>query len=159
MEDSANRGRQEEELLQEGDNVWLNLKNIATPRPSKKHSPSFPCRSIKRAAEDPLPSQKRDDYQSSSVDANIPRSEQEYGVDRILKAERRRRGRGFRKVLLVKWRGQAEPTWEPRSKLENTVALVLFEQKYGTGDNGGEVNIGMYTGVRRSNSEGGCVAG
>ncbi|KAI0991186.1 hypothetical protein K3495_g17001, partial [Podosphaera aphanis] len=36
MEDTANRARQQAELFQVGDFAWLNLKNIPTPRPSKK---------------------------------------------------------------------------------------------------------------------------
>ncbi|KAI1000740.1 hypothetical protein K3495_g7457 [Podosphaera aphanis] len=84
MEESANRGRQQSENFKEGDRVWLNLKNVETPRLSKKlawlHNkyrvvkvisshvveldvptgihPRFNADLLKRAAEDPLPSQK-----------------------------------------------------------------------------------------------------
>ena len=47
-----------------------------------------------------------------------------------------------------------EPTWEPRSEVENTIALEIVEQRYGTTDNVGEKNISMYTGVRRLSKNG-----
>lgn len=161
MEDIANCGRQQADLFQVGDFAWLNLKDIPTPRPSKKFAwlhaeyrvvkiisphvveldiptgihPRFHVDLLKRAADDPLPSQKQDDFQSPPTNASLPRVEQEFVVERIQKAEKRRRGRGFRRILLVKWQGQAEPTCEPRREMEDTTALDIFEEKYGTGDN------------------------
>ncbi|KAI1001021.1 hypothetical protein K3495_g7178 [Podosphaera aphanis] len=66
------------------------------------------------------------------------------------KAEKRQRGRRFQRVVLVKWEGQAETTWEPRSELEQTSALDYFEQKYGTEDDVGE-DIGTPIGPRKRN--------
>ncbi|CAJ2661542.1 unnamed protein product [Trifolium pratense] len=90
------------------------------------------------AANDPLPSQKQDDYQPEPINVTAPRQEQEFTIERILRAENRRRGRGYKKMLLVKWQGQKEPTWEPRSEFEDTIALDDFEQKYGLKDNVGD---------------------
>ncbi|KAI0993817.1 hypothetical protein K3495_g14367 [Podosphaera aphanis] len=98
---------------------------------------------LRRAADDPLPSQKQDDYQPAPVDTTVPREDQEFEIERILRAKNRRRGRGVQRVVLVKWKGQTEPTWELRSEFQNTTALDIFEQLYGTNDNVGEENIGM----------------
>lgn len=188
MEDCANRGRQQSENFKEGDRVWLNLKNIATPRPSKKFAwlhakyevvkiisphvveldipsgihPRFHVDLLKKAAEDPLPSQKQDDSQPDPIDTTVPRDDQEFIIERILRAENKRHGRGFRRMLLVKWKDQTEPTWEPRSELEETTALDDFEEKFGTMDEVGEQNVGVSLGARRHKSKtkrGGNVTG
>ncbi len=73
-----------------------------------------------------------------------------------LRAVKRPRGRGYQRVVLVKWEGRIEPTWEPRSEFENTIALEEFEKQYGTGDNVGEEDrTGMFTGVRLRPRKGG----
>lgn len=69
-------------------------------------------------------------------------------MERILRAENKKVGRGYRRSLLVKWKIFAEPTWEPRSNLEDTEVLDVFESQYGTEDNVGE-NIGSFIGRRK----------
>ncbi|KAI1005946.1 hypothetical protein K3495_g2275 [Podosphaera aphanis] len=90
----------------------------------------------------PLPSQKQEDYQPDPIDSSVPRMEQEFEIERILKAKNQRRGRGFQRLVPGKWKGQAEPTWERRDELEDTVALDTFEREFGKEDGVGE-NTGM----------------
>lgn len=177
MEDASNQKRQQSETFKEGDLVWLNLKNVATPQPSKKlswlHSkyrvvkvisphvveldipsgihPRFHVDMLKRAANDPLPSQVQDDSQPDPIDTTVPREQQEFLVEKILRVKKQRRGRGFQRMVLVKWYGQKEPTWEPRSEMQETVALDEFEKKYGTDDGVGETNSGTPIGNRNKN--------
>ena len=97
---------------------------------------------LKRAETDPVPSQIVDDTQLLPVNPQIlgntsDNSLREQNVEKILRAEKKV-GRGHRGSLLVKWKGFAEPTWKPRSELEDTEALDIFEAKYGTGDKVGE---------------------
>jgi hypothetical protein len=54
--------------------------------------------------------------------------EDEYEIERILDEKHARRGRGVSRKLLVKWKGYARPTWEPRSALEETSALEAWEE-------------------------------
>ena len=44
----------------------------------------------------------------------------EYTVDEILD----KKGKGSRARCLVKWTGYQEPTWEPKTALQKTVALT-----------------------------------
>ena len=174
MEDSANRSRHQSETFKVGDRVWLSLKNISTPQPSKKFAwlhakykvvkiisphvveldipsgihPRFHVDLIKKAAVDPLPSQIQDDFQPDPVDTTAPRENQEFLIERILRAENKRGGHGSKRMLLVKWKGQKEPTWEPRCELEQTAALDDFEKKFGVKDNTGEMNVGVPSGTR-----------
>lgn len=166
MEDQANKSRNPSPLLRPGDKVWLNLKNIQTPQPKKKLAwinakynvtkvisphvveldvpskifPRFHVELIRRASTDPLPSQQQDDSQPSPILVNKDNLEEEpeQTVEKILRAERVRRGKGFVRRLLVKWKGFAEPTWEDRSELEDAEALDKFEELYRTDDNVGE---------------------
>ncbi|KAI0999411.1 hypothetical protein K3495_g8786 [Podosphaera aphanis] len=102
--------------------------------------PRFHVKLLKRASEDPLPSQKLDDSQPLPVlpETLEENAEGEYFVDRILRAELIRHGRGWKRRVLVKWKDRAEPNWEDRSSMEETVALDKFEALYGTGDGVGE---------------------
>ena len=140
-----------------GDRVWLKLKHVKTTRPIKKldwialpyrvfacigtHAvqldtplgihPVFHVSLVKKAAEDPLPSQLTIDNEldmifdtpedSSFVAIN---SDSEYTIERILR--HRRQGRGWR--LLVKWLGWLEPTWEPLQQLQETTTLDAYER-------------------------------
>lgn len=169
MEEQANKSRNPCPKFCKGDKVWLNLKNIQTPQPKKKLAwvsakytvtkvisphvmeldvpsgihPRFHVQLLRRAGEDPLPSQTVDDLQPPPIlPENVNSSknivEPEQYVERILRAERFRRGRKWVRRVLVKWRGFIEPNWEDRDNLENNVALDEFESKYGLGDGIGE---------------------
>ena len=93
--------------------------------------PLFYVSLMKKAAEDPLPSQLTIDNElgmifdtpedPSSVAIN---SDGEYTIERILR--HRRQGRGWR--LLVKWLGWLEPTWEPLQQLQETTTLDAYER-------------------------------
>lgn len=134
QEEYANQARQAAERFYVGDRVWLRLQNVKTDRPSKKldwrnakyevtevvssHSyrlntppgihPVFHVSMLKRAADDPLPSQVQDDTQPPAIIAEDT-GEQEWFVEEILNV--RRKGRGHH--VLVKWAGYVQPTWKP----------------------------------------------
>ena len=139
------------------DRVWLKLKHVKTTWPIKKldwialpyrvltcigtHDvqldtppgihPVFHVSLVKKAVEDPLPSQLTIDNElrmifdtpedPSSVAIN---SDGEYTIERILR--HRRQGRGWR--LLVKWLGWLEPTWEPLQQLQEMTVLDAYER-------------------------------
>ncbi|KAL5590152.1 uncharacterized protein BROUX77_007040 [Berkeleyomyces rouxiae] len=173
MENQANKSRSSQERFEVGDLVWLKLKNISTPQISKKMSwvnakyrvtkvvsphvveldvptniyPKFHVDLIKRAAGNPLPSQKTDDTQPPALEEN-EYGEPEYLVERILRSRRRRVGRGYRREVLVKWAGYAEPDWRPRADFEETEALETFEAEFGDEDDVGEPQTGAMTGPR-----------
>ncbi|KAI0996741.1 hypothetical protein K3495_g11441 [Podosphaera aphanis] len=65
-------------------------------------------------------------------------AEPEHILERILRAERFHRGRGWVRRVLVKWKDCAEPNWEDRADMEDAEALDRFEAKYGKGDGVGE---------------------
>lgn len=121
--------------------------------PSGIH-PRFHVQLLRKASDDPLPSQTIDDSQPPPV---FPKSESpdskntepEQYVDRILRAERVRRGRKWVRRVLVKWKGFVEPTWEDRVNLEANKALDDFEKIYGKGDAVGE-NEGARQGPYRA---------
>ena len=174
MEESSNRRRAPAERFDVGDKVWLNLKNVSTPQLKKKLAwvnakytvievvhphvvklnvpsgiwPQFHVELLRRAADDPLPSQVTRDAQPPPLIPETGDQEAEYEVERILRADRRRYGNSWRRMVLVKWRGYEEPNWEPREALEDTEALDLFESTYGTGDRIGE-DEGARQGPRR----------
>ena len=148
QERHANKHRRAHEKLQVGDRVYLNLRNVKTKRTCKKldwislpyhvmaqigtHTyrldvppgihDVFHTNLLRRAAEDPLPSQELsyDEPVALQVDGF-----DEYEVEEILR--HRRRGRGWQ--VLVQFRGWPEPTWEPVRELMNTSALVSYEQQ------------------------------
>ncbi|KAL5614260.1 uncharacterized protein BROUX77_000097 [Berkeleyomyces rouxiae] len=167
MEDQANRSRGAQERFEVGDLVWLKLKNISTPQLLKKLAwanakyrvtkvvsphvveldvptnihPRFHVDLLKRAPNNPLPSQETDDAQPPHIEEN-DYGEPEFLVEQILRSRRRRIGRGFRRELLVKWVGYAEPDWRPRADFEETEALDAFEAKFGDDDDVGEPEAG-----------------
>ena len=85
---------------------------------------------LKRAANDPLPSQVQDDMQPPAItyDKGNPNSnEGEWHIDHIQDIKKTRRGT----KLLVKWTGYVKPTWEPLESFLDTEALDRFEAEYG----------------------------
>lgn len=154
QEELANRTRQQAPQFKVGEKVWLNLQNVRTTRQSKKldwknakytvleaigtHSyrldtppgihDVFHVDLLRTAATDPLDSQALDDQQPEPIQVD---GEDEYGVEAILDHRTMRRGRGTREEVLVKWSGYAQPTWEPRTALEDTLALGAYELSQG----------------------------
>ncbi|KAI1004615.1 hypothetical protein K3495_g3595 [Podosphaera aphanis] len=133
MESNSNKKRQPQERYIVGDLVWLNLKNVQTPQLSKKLSwlkakyritkiisphvveldvpsniwPRFHVELLKRDPQNPLPSQiSRDRQPPPIINAE---GEPEQVVEKILRAEKRPRGQGFRREVLVNWEQVEEP--------------------------------------------------
>ncbi|KAI1001002.1 hypothetical protein K3495_g7193 [Podosphaera aphanis] len=162
MEERANLKRNPAPVFRVGDKVWLNLRNVQTPQPKKKLAwvnakyrvtkiisphvveldvpskifPRFHVELLRKASGDPLPSQSQDDSlpEHVMVENDQPEAEPEHFVERILRAERIRRGGGYVRRVLVKWEDIREPNWEDRGEFENIEALDRFEAKYGKGD-------------------------
>ena len=166
MEEQANKKRNPSPQFRIGDKVWLHLKNVQTTQPKKKLGwvnakykitkiisphvveldvpskiwPRFHVELLRKANDDPLPSQIQDDTQPSPVFIrdNKGSLRPEQIVERILRAEKFRRGKRWIRRVLVKWKGFAEPNWEDRSDMEDVEALDFFESKFGKGDGVGE---------------------
>jgi hypothetical protein len=165
QQSSANQHRKAAPVYQEGDQVWLDLRNIKTVRPSKKldwlhakyrvrrvvssHAvelevptgvhPVFHVDLLRPAAKDPLPSQVVDDSQPPPI---LEDGQQEYDVDEVLCAEWRGTQKSRKRFLLIKWQGYAIPTWEPLTNFVDTEALDLFETRYGSIlDNDGPLHL------------------
>jgi len=153
MEEAANKQRSATTRLVVGDLVWLSLKNINTGQPKKKlawlHSKyrvtkvidshvveldvpegiynRFHVDLLRRVPDDPLPSQVNPDARPPPI---ISEEGDEYWqIEEILQAATKRKG--GKRMLLVKWTGWKEPTWEPLEELRESHALKEFESKYG----------------------------
>jgi hypothetical protein len=100
---------------------------------------------LKRAKDDPFPSQIRDNTQPPPLFID---SEPEYTIKEIKKARLKKVGKGSRREILVKWKGYKEEIWEPRKEFLETEALAQFERKFGTGDGVGEEDSGPIIGPK-----------
>lgn len=84
----------------------------------------FHSRRLRLAATNPLPSQHTTDFQP---EPKLIDSIEEYRVEKVLERRTVRRGRGQQRQVLVKWTGYADPTWEPETALQNTIALEAYK--------------------------------
>jgi hypothetical protein len=100
---------------------------------------------LKRAGDNPFPSQIRDDTQPPPLFIN---GEPEYTVEEIKKARLKKVGKGNRRKILVRWKEYKKKTWEPREKFLETKALAQFERKFGTGNRVGEEDSGPIAGPK-----------
>jgi hypothetical protein len=151
QEKAANLTRTQAPQFRQGDKVWLSLENIRTDRPSKKldakyakytvkevigsHSyrldtppgihDIFHSKHLRLASSSPLPGQVVEETQPPAI---LVDNTEEYEVEEIL-GQKRARGRGNREQYLVKWKGYGKPTWEPKSALEGTIALDIWERR------------------------------
>ena len=138
------------------DRLWLKLKHVKTTRPIKKLDwivvpyqvlacigthvvqldippgihPVFHVSLVKKAVEDPLPSQLTIDNEPGMIFDTLEdpssiaiNSDGEYTIKRI--SRHKRQGRGWH--LLVKWLGWPEPTWESLQQLQETTILDAYE--------------------------------
>jgi hypothetical protein len=76
---------------------------------------------LKRAGDDPFPSQIRDNTQLPPLFIN---GEPEYIIKEIKRARLKKVSKGSRRKVLVKWKGYKEETWELREKFLETEALA-----------------------------------
>lgn len=89
--------------------------------------PVFHVSLIRRAREDPLPSQILQHPELPAIRPEEATNELVAGEYRVEKVTaHRRRGRGWQ--LLVHWIGWAAPTWEPLAHLLETNALGTYEE-------------------------------
>jgi len=151
--DGADRHRMPTPAFQPGDLVWVDRRNWQTARPSwklenkhqrpyriirtigthayeldipatiQKHR-TFPVSLLHAAAEDPLTGQVTPPPLPVIVEG-----EDTWEVEKILDS-RRMRGQ---LQYLVKWRGFADPTWEPEENLTKVKAVDIYHKRYQNG--------------------------
>jgi hypothetical protein len=133
----ANLRREPTLTYRVGDKVWLNLKNIQTARPCKKldwiHGKYTVTRTFggqPHFYKLDVPGGIHRKFQPPPIVTEL--GDEEYGVEKILRAKTRGYGRGSRREVLVKWLGYARPSWHPLSDFEETAALDAFEALYGS---------------------------
>ena len=84
--------------------------------------PVFHVDLLRQMADDPLPRQTQRHQEPTPV---VVDGHEELEVEDIVR--HRRRGRGYQ--VPVRWRGLAQPTWEPLSALAETFALDRYEEQ------------------------------
>ena len=170
MEENANKRRMAAEEFKVGDEVWLDLRNINTPKPSKKldwlhrkftvtavirpltyqldtppgiHN-RFHSDLLRKAGTDPFPSQRKDDAQPPAI---IDEDREEtWEVEEVLCARTVHR----RRQALVKWVGYDSLEWTNADNLEDVKALDNWEAEWGPiQSNDGP--LGKYVRVKRRN--------
>jgi hypothetical protein len=87
----------------------------------------FHPRLLKSTSIFPLHRQAVEEIQLPEISVDV---EKEYEIEEI-QDQKRIPGRGNYQQYLVKWKGYKKPTWEPRSGLENTEALEVWEKNTG----------------------------
>jgi hypothetical protein len=107
--------------------------------------PRFYVDLLKRAEDDPLSSQIRDNSQPPPLFVD---GELEYTIEEIKRAQLKKVGRGSRKNVLVKWKEYKKEIWKLRKEFLEREALAQFERKFGTGDGVGEEDSGPITGPK-----------
>lgn len=156
--ESANQKRDPVERYKAGDKVWLDIRNIKLD-PGRKRKlceqhrqftviepvGANACRLdtpaglhdvfnnslLRRAATNPFPSQAQVDYQPSPI---IVDDEEWWNVEEILDVrviKGRGRGSPLKRQFLVRWKGYADPTWEPQEGVKRTIAFREFEKRTG----------------------------
>ena len=81
---------------------------------------------LRRASEDPLPSQERDNWQPPSLITDD--GAEEYKVEKIIASRKLYNGQTR---LYIKWTGYAKPTWEPLDNFRDTTALEAYKAIHG----------------------------
>ena len=100
--------------------IGTHAYELDLPDTVRKHR-VFPVSLLHLAANDPFPGQIH-----GPPPPVIVNDEEEWEVEEILDSRRIRRKLQY----LVKWRGFAEPTWEPEEFLEEAQAVDVFHEKY-----------------------------
>lgn len=107
----------------------LGSHNVELTGLPKNISNVFHVDQLRRVANDPLPAQELHDEQPPPIQT-VQGGEEQF-VNEILCARTIRRGKGKQRLVLVSWKGFADPTWEPLQALQETEALDKFEKLYG----------------------------
>ena len=84
---------------------------------------------LKPVSNNPLPSQQNVDIQPPAIITE--NNQEEWYIEKILDTRTKRKGRGIRKEVLVKWTGYNLPTWELLENVKDTAALEHYKAENG----------------------------